>query len=139
MNKDKPIYPELNLQVGESVWDGVNFPNQKGEVVDIAYTERYPLCVLFSTQRASYNPNGQYQLHSKPTLSRVPYEFEPQKQPERFEMYERVLMRDTDVQNWTPQIYMCETDGTFRYKSGNSMFKQCTKWNPSLIGKTDKV
>lgn len=57
---------------GMEVYDEVNFPNIKGEIVEIINTY-YPIVVCFGSKTYSYNSNGCFQSMSIPTLSTKKY------------------------------------------------------------------
>jgi hypothetical protein len=57
----------------------------------------------------------------------------------RFKKYDRVLVRDGDDLSWTPVVYEgYYPEAPYPYKGYNVYWKQCTEWDESLIGTTDK-
>lgn len=67
-----------SFKEGMSVYDQVNFPNQKGRVIQIDrdLDEYWQVRVIFSGEDYFYNLEGSYGESSIPTLSTKPYKVE---------------------------------------------------------------
>ena len=90
---------ETVFKVGMKVYDSVNYPNEKGEVIktksDIVYTSR-PIQVKFESNIENYTLDGRIGTFNQiPTLSTSPYTLQGFEQKAPAPTYEEVV-RDTN-------------------------------------------
>ena len=83
---------ETIFKVGMEVYDSVNYPNEKGEVIktesDIVYTSR-PIQVKFESNIENYTLDGRIGTFNQiPTLSTTPYTLQGFEQKEPVPTYE---------------------------------------------------
>lgn len=86
---------ETVFKVGMKVYDSVNYPNEKGEVIktksDIVYTSR-PIQVKFQSNIEEYTLDGRIGTFNQiPTLSTSPYTLQGFEQKAQAPTYEEVI------------------------------------------------
>lgn len=124
--------------VGDTVYDGVNFPGHEGQVVRIFGSPPGKINVKIAGIVATYEEDGSRYKAAAQTLSLAPYTIQLPPQIRTFKEGAHVLVRDNDEEVWIGTIYDYSAPGEIHehHTKGEDMaWKQCIHFDLTKMGK----